>query len=513
MNIVVPPPTFASLGLSKTSLEALHLAKYEAPTLVQAQAIPPALQGRDVIGCAATGTGKTAAFVLPIVERLAGRTGTRALVVAPTRELALQIVEHATFFGRPHGLRAAEIIGGVGFEPQIRALRTNFEIIVATPGRLVDHMERGTARLGGIEILVLDEADRMLDMGFKPQLDRILAQIPRERQTMLFSATMAGEVAGFARACLKNPVRIEIIRSGTVAERAEQKAYFVPQNEKAPMLLALLSEDKESTLVFTRTRRRADRVARTVARAGHRVACIHSDRSQGQRVQALEGFRAGRVRVLVATDIAARGLDVEAIGHVVNFDIPYVPEDYVHRVGRTARMAASGRASSLVSPEEHDLLRGIEKLTRHPIARGTVPANLHLQVQEVMQAQERHFPRAPHGRPAHPAHPTRAAHPANPAHPTHPANHVQPAHPAHPARAAQGHPAPRPAHGHPTQTTPGHAARPAHGHPAPRPAEGHPAQRPAQGHAAPRPTQGHPGPRPTQGHPPRRPHGGPPRPR
>ena len=462
MNTGLTPPTFASLGLSPASLEALFRASYQVPTAVQAQAIPPALAGRDVIGCAATGTGKTAAFVLPIVERLSKRSGTRALVVAPTRELALQIVEHATFFGRPHGLRAAEVIGGVGFEPQNRALRMGFEIIVATPGRLVDHLERGTARLGGIEILVLDEADRMLDMGFKPQLDRILAQIPRVRQTMLFSATMAGEVAAFAKACLKDPVRVEIIRSGTVAERAEQKVYLVPQNEKTPMLLALLSEDEESTLVFTRTRRRADRVARTVARAGHRVACIHSDRSQGQRVQALEGFRDGKFRVLVATDIAARGLDVEAIGHVVNFDIPYVAEDYVHRVGRTARMAASGRASSLVSPEETGLLRGIERLTRHPIALGEVPPNLHLQVQEMMPTEARRAPRRPQvhpsvhaAKPALPAHPTHAAKPAHPAQPPHQAHAAKPAHPAQPAHPAHIAHAAKPAH-------PAQPARPAH---------------------------------------------------
>ncbi|MBI5546710.1 MAG: DEAD/DEAH box helicase [Deltaproteobacteria bacterium] len=365
--------TFDSLGLSASSLAALARAGYERPTPIQQKAIPPALAGRDLVGCAATGTGKTAAFLLPIIERLDGKKGTRALVLAPTRELATQIAEHLEMFGRSRNVRGAVVIGGVGMQPQVRELREGHEVIVATPGRLVDHLERGTARLTGIEILVLDEADRMLDMGFKPQLEKILAKLPKQRQTMLFSATMAGEVASFTARHLRSPEKVEIARSGTIPERAEQRVFLLPQQEKAALLLALLAESKDSTLIFTRTRRRADRLYQVIARAGHEVARIHADRSQGQRRMALDGFKDGKYRILVATDIAARGIDVEEIGHVVNFDLPHVPEDYVHRVGRTARAAASGRASSFCSPDERDQLRDIEKFTRLPITVAEVP--------------------------------------------------------------------------------------------------------------------------------------------
>ncbi|MHB8875100.1 MAG: DEAD/DEAH box helicase [Myxococcaceae bacterium] len=365
--------TFASLGLSPEALLSLEKAGYTTPTPIQVQAIPPALKGRDIIGCAATGTGKTAAFALPLVERLAGKQGTRALVLAPTRELAVQIAEHVEKFGHSRQVRCAIIIGGLGMSGQIHALRSQHQIVIATPGRLVDHLQQGNAKFDALEVLVLDEADRMLDMGFKPQLTRILARLPRKRQTMLFSATMAGEVAGFAKTHLHDPVRIEVTRSGTTAERADQRVYQVLQSEKTALLLALLHEDEESTLVFTRTKRRADRVARSLERAHQKVARIHADRSQSQRQQALEGFRNGRYRVLVATDIAARGIDVAEIGHVVNFDLPHVPEDYVHRVGRTARAAASGRASSFASPEEEGLLRDIERFTRTEVPRAAVP--------------------------------------------------------------------------------------------------------------------------------------------
>jgi ATP-dependent RNA helicase RhlE len=370
------PTSFADLGLSPAALGSLEAAGYTAPTPVQAQAIPPALRGLDVIGCAATGTGKTAAFVLPIIERLAGKRGTRALVLAPTRELVIQIAEHLERFGRVRGVRGVEIVGGLGMEPQVRGLREGREVVIATPGRLIDHLERGTARLDGIEILILDEADRMLDMGFKPQLDRILARLPRQRQTMLFSATMASEVAAFARSCLREPVRIEIVKSGTVATRVEQRVYHVQGASKGDLLLSLLNEDDASTLVFTRTKHRADRVAKTLFKSGHSVARIHGDRSQSQRQQALDSFKAGRVRVLVATDIAARGIDVEEIGHVVNFDLSRVPEDHVHRVGRTARAAKSGRASSFCSPEERGLLTAIERFTRTQIPRVELPYDM-----------------------------------------------------------------------------------------------------------------------------------------
>jgi ATP-dependent RNA helicase RhlE len=365
--------TFADLKLSEKSLHALDRAGFEHPTPIQAQAIPPALAGKDVIGTAATGTGKTAAFLLPIIERLAGQAGTRALVLAPTRELALQIGEELERFGKARHVRGAVVIGGVGMGQQTMAFRDRREVIIATPGRLVDHLQQGTARLDGIEVLVLDEADRMLDMGFKPQLTKILQRLPKKRQTLLFSATMGEEVSQFAASHLHAPVRVEVARSGTTAARAEQRVFLCAQEDKQALLLALLAEDGLSTLVFTRTKRRADRVARGVERAGLKVARIHADRSQGQRKQALDGFKSGQYRVLIATDIAARGIDVEEIGHVVNFDLPHVAEDYVHRVGRTARASASGLASAFCAPEEGDLLRAIEKLVRAPLPRAEVP--------------------------------------------------------------------------------------------------------------------------------------------
>ena len=369
---------FESLGLTPASLTALNKAGYEKPTPIQAQTIPHALAGKDIIGCAATGTGKTAAFVLPIVERLHhnphNKKGLRALVLAPTRELALQIAEHSQRFGAPHGVKTVVLIGGVGMGQQIDGLKHS-QICVATPGRLLDHMGQGTAVLANVEVLVLDEADRMLDMGFKPQLTRILAKVPRPRQTMLFSATMAGEVADFARTNSKDPVRVEVARSGTTASRATQCVFEVGQNDKTPLLLSLLAPGEESTLVFTRTKRRADKLTKSLARAGHAVERIHADRSQAQRKHALDGFKSGKYRVLVATDIAARGIDVADIGHVVNFDLPHVPEDYVHRVGRTARAAASGHASAFCAPEERDLLRDIEKLLRVKVPRSEVPVD------------------------------------------------------------------------------------------------------------------------------------------
>jgi ATP-dependent RNA helicase RhlE len=393
--------SFADLNLSADALRALDRAGFEQPTPIQAQAIPPALAGRDVIGTAATGTGKTDAFLLPILDRLAGKTGTRALVLAPTRELAVQIGEELERFGHGRRVRGAVIIGGVGMGAQAEALRRGPQVVVATPGRLVDHLQERTASLDGIEVLVLDEADRMLDMGFKPQLDRILARVPRKRQTLLFSATMAGEVADFARAHLSDPVKVEVTRSGTTAARAEQQVFHAAQEEKLALLLALLASDDVSTLVFTRTKRRADRVWKGIARAGYKVARIHADRSQAQRRMALDGFKDGAYRVLVATDIAARGIDVAEIGHVVNFDLPHVPEDYVHRVGRTARAAASGRASSFTAPEERPLLAAIEKLTRSAIPRAEVPRDAEpFQAEMKRSAEGRATAGAPH-RPSH----------------------------------------------------------------------------------------------------------------
>ncbi|MFT3915087.1 MAG: DEAD/DEAH box helicase [Anaeromyxobacteraceae bacterium] len=405
--------SFASLGLSPKTLDALDKAGFEHPTPIQAQAIPPALAGKDVIGIAATGTGKTAAFLLPIVERLATNphhhVGPRALVLAPTRELALQIADQLDRFARGRqpargaaaggAVRGAVVIGGVGMARQADELK-HHEVVIATPGRLVDHLAQGNAKLDRLEVLVLDEADRMLDMGFKPQLTRILQRVPKVRQTLLFSATMAGEVGEFAKTHLKAPVMVEMNRSGTTAERADQRVFLATATEKLPLLLALLEEDGLSTLVFTRTKRRADKVAKALDRAGHKVTRIHADRSQGQRKQALEGFRSGQYRVLVATDIAARGIDVAEIGHVVNFDLPHVPEDYVHRVGRTARMDASGRASSFASPEEADQLRDIEKLTRRQLPRAEVPRDREIFRTELARAAANAADPGPHARPA-----------------------------------------------------------------------------------------------------------------
>ncbi len=399
---------FTGLGLSSKSLSALEAAGYQHPTPIQAQTIPHALAGKDVIGCAATGTGKTAAFVLPIVERLKGtKGGLKALVLAPTRELALQIGEHAHRFGGPHGVSVVTLIGGVGMGPQIDGLK-RAQLCIATPGRLIDHAQGGTAILSHIEVLVLDEADRMLDMGFKPQLTRILAKLPKTRQTLLFSATMAGEVADFARAHLKDPVRVEVAKSGTTASKATQCCYEVSQGEKTALLLSILaSSGDDSTLVFTRTKRRADKLTKALTRAGHHAERIHAERSQAQRKHALDGFKSGKYRVLVATDIAARGIDVADIGHVVNFDLPHVPEDYVHRIGRTARASKSGHASSFCAPDEAPLLRDIEKLTRARVPRSQVPVDDEVFQKAVASERERQVDPGPrrssHGQSARPA--------------------------------------------------------------------------------------------------------------
>ncbi len=383
--------TFASLGLSAPTLAALTQAGYENPTPVQQGAIPPALAGRNVIGCAATGTGKTAAFMLPLIERAAGRKGTLALVLAPTRELALQIAEYVDTFGPTRGVRAAVVVGGLGMGPQAAALRERRHLVIATPGRLIDHLDQGNADLSGVEALVLDEADRMLDMGFRPQLERILSRLSRRKQTLLFSATMAGEVEKFAKRYVPDPVQIEIHRSGTTAERAEQRIFQVDRNEKAPLLLSLLSDDEDSTLVFVRTKHRADKIYRFLEGAGVSATRLHGDRSQSQRRHSLEGFKKGDYRVLVATDVAARGIDVEEIGHVINFDLPGEPQDYVHRIGRTARNQASGRATSFAEPDDKMELLAIEKLVGRQLPRGAVPRDNPVFMAELerRKAQER----------------------------------------------------------------------------------------------------------------------------
>ena len=363
--------SFRELPLSPPLHAALEAAGLHIPTAIQAAAIPPALAGQDIIGTAQTGTGKTAAFLVPIIERLraAHGSGTRntALVLAPTRDLAEQIHGWAHRLG--NNLRPALIVGGVAYGPQIQALRNRPGLIVATPGRLVDHLERGTAGLRDVSILVLDEADRMLDMGFKPQLTRILQAVPTARQTLLFSATLPSELTALTRTHVRNPVRIDVGRLAAPPSRATQDVYLVRPDDKTPLLLSVLAEHDGTVLVFARTKHRTDRLTRTLQHAGHAAQRLHANRTQAQRREALDGFRGGRYRVLIATDIAARGIDVMGIQRVINYDLPQTVEDYVHRVGRTARAGTHGHATSFAGPDEHGQLRAIERHLGHALPR------------------------------------------------------------------------------------------------------------------------------------------------
>jgi ATP-dependent RNA helicase RhlE len=367
--------SFHILGLSEEILQDLAAAGFTSPTPIQEQAIPPALAGRDVIGCAQTGTGKTAAFVIPMVERLAmlPKGQPQALILAPTRELALQTLTTIEKLGRSRRISATVIVGGADMQAQVRGLRQRPEILIATPGRLLDHMWNGTISLASIKMLVLDEADRMLDMGFAPQINQILDALPEERQTLLFSATLPSDIARLVQASVNNPVRVMVTPSATTADGVTQAVHHTSHDAKGDLLLSLLGSDKDTALVFTRTKHRADRLGRMLGSAGHRVAVLHGDRSLSQRRAALEGFKRGTFRVLVATDIAARGIDVANIGHVINFDLPNCPEDYVHRIGRTARMKTTGRATSFVTREDHQQLRDIERLLGQavPLAPGS----------------------------------------------------------------------------------------------------------------------------------------------
>ncbi len=366
--------SFHSLGLSEPLLRDLTAAGLTVPTPIQAQAILPALEGRDVIGCAQTGTGKTAAFVIPMIERLAAlpKGQPHALILAPTRELALQINGTIEKLGRSHGVSATVIVGGSDMQAQIRGLRQLPDVLVATPGRLLDHMWNGTINLAPIKILVLDEADRMLDMGFAPQINQILDALPIERQTLLFSATMQMDVTRLVQASLNDAVHVMVTPSSTTADGVTQTVHHTTSQGKTSLLVSLLGAERGTVLVFARTKNRVDRLGEALEQAGHRVAVIHGDRSLPQRLRALEGFKRGQVRILVATDIAARGIDVANIGHVVNYDLPNCPEDYIHRIGRTARMKMTGRASSFVTYEDRDQLRAIETLLGHsvPVAEG-----------------------------------------------------------------------------------------------------------------------------------------------
>ncbi|HET9845442.1 MAG TPA: DEAD/DEAH box helicase [Nitrospira sp.] len=367
--------SFRDLGVSEALVKDLAKAGLSSPTPIQAQAIPAALVGRDVIGCAQTGTGKTAAFVIPVIERLAQlpKGEPQALILAPTRELALQILKTIETLGHRLGISATVIVGGADMQAQIRGLRQRPDILVATPGRLLDHMWNGTVNLLPIKILVLDEADRMLDMGFAPQISQILTALPEERQTLLFSATLPSDLTKFVQASFNDPFQVMVTPSATTADGVTQALHYTTHTGKQELLLSLLKQEKETVLIFTRTKHRAEQVGHVLSRAGHRVGILHGDRSLSQRRSALDGFKRGTFRVLVATDIAARGIDVANIGHVINFDLPYCPEDYVHRIGRTARMKATGRATSFITAEDPLQLRAIERLLGHalPLASGS----------------------------------------------------------------------------------------------------------------------------------------------
>ena len=366
---------FDELGLSRSALSAVRDAGYEHPTPIQAEAIPLILQGRDVMGLAQTGTGKTAAFTLPIVDRLLdGPRRTRALVLTPTRELCVQVEESVQKYARHAELDAATVYGGVPIEPQQKRLRAGVDIVVATPGRLLDHLERQNVVFDDLEVLVLDEADRMLDMGFAPQINRIVAQIPSYRQTLLFSATMPPEVEALARKYLRKPVVVQVGRRSAAANTVTHAVYPVPRERKSALLARLLKHEKlDSVLVFTRTKHGADRVVRHLQRDGIESAAMHADKTQPQRTRALEDFRSGKVRVLVATDIAQRGLDISGISHVINYDVPQQAEDYVHRIGRTGRAAKEGDAFTFMSPDEIAMVRLIERVIGQPIPRISVP--------------------------------------------------------------------------------------------------------------------------------------------
>ena len=365
---------FSDLGLLPALENAVHEAGYSNPTPIQAQAIPVLLEGRDLLGCARTGTGKTAAFALPILQHLAGAkrrapaNTVRCLVLVPTRELAAQVAESFRTYGAGLDLSIALVHGGVGQEPQVRALARGVDVLVACPGRLVDLMGQRRANLSKVEVLVLDEADHMLDLGFIPDVRKIVAQIPRRRQTLMFSATMPAPILGLAETLLVNPAKVYVTPQATTVEAIEQRVHFVESARKGELLARLLGEsDVERALVFTRTKRGANRVAEKLAKGGIPAEAIHGNKSQNARTRALDGFKRGKPRVLVATDVAARGIDVDGITHVINYELPEVPETYVHRIGRTARAGASGIAISFCASEERDQLRGIERLIRRSV--------------------------------------------------------------------------------------------------------------------------------------------------
>lgn len=374
MNQTPEPQTtgFMSLGIAPALLGKLEKLGYKNPTPIQQQAIPVGIQGKDLVGVAQTGTGKTLAFGIPMIQRL-HNTRNRGLIVLPTRELALQVDEALRKVGSDMGMRTAVLIGGAPMWPQKKDIARDPRIIIATPGRLLDHLEQKTLRLDDVTIAVLDEADRMLDMGFAPTIHRIFQALPRQRQTMLFSATLPQEIMKVATAYMKLPIRVEVAPSGTTAEKVTQEIFIIPKESKVRLVEKLLQQYSGSTLIFTRTKFGAKRLSRLVRDMGHTAVELHSNRSLNQRKEALEGFKFGKYKVLIATDIASRGIDVTGIALVLNFDLPTNAEDYVHRIGRTARAGAGGHAISLVTPDQRGELRDIERLVRKTLPISQIP--------------------------------------------------------------------------------------------------------------------------------------------
>ncbi len=369
-----PSETFYNLGIAPGLLNILDKLHFITPTAIQQQSIPSAIEGKDMIGVAQTGTGKTFAFGIPMIQRLQHMNG-RGLILLPTRELAIQVEGELHKIGRSLGLKTVVLIGGASMQMQLRALRENPHIIIATPGRLIDHLNQKNINLSTIKVLVLDEADRMLDMGFQPQINRILHAVPKDRQTMLFSATIPPEIIQIAKTHMKLPVQIEVAPSGTTVETVTQEIFIVERTAKLRLLAALLKAHRGSTLIFTRTKFGAKRVTKAMRDLGEKAAEIHSNRSLSQRREALDGFRSGRFRVLIATDIASRGIDVKGIETVINYDLPSRAEDYVHRIGRTARAGMGGHAISFAMPEERNEIRSIERLIRKAIPVSPPPAD------------------------------------------------------------------------------------------------------------------------------------------
>jgi ATP-dependent RNA helicase RhlE len=396
--------SFYGLGIAPGILDTLSRMKITVPTPIQHRAIPVAIEGKDIIGIAQTGTGKTLAFAVPIIQRLAQKKG-RALVLVPTRELAFQVFETFQKIAYPNGIRSAVLVGGASMDEQVRSLSQDPRVLVATPGRLIDHLKQWHVVLDDIMVLVLDEADRMLDMGFAPQIETILKFVPKDRQTMLFSATMPGEIVKIASSYMKLPVSVEIAPSGTTVEKVSQELFIVRNEDKKRLLRRLLEQYRGTVLLFCRTKFGASKTSRAIKEMGFRAAEIHSDRSLTQRREALEGFKSGKYKILVATDIAARGIDVKGIEVVINYDLPEDAQNYVHRIGRTARAGSAGHAVSLATPDQGSDVRNIEKLirtalpvTRHP----DFPSENFLQQGEKPREHARHkggkHPRFHHGK-------------------------------------------------------------------------------------------------------------------